>query len=77
VRPVNGPSPEYPAQGEPVTSVWRRVAQAMRRLVGVPDYETYLAHMRRHHPDATPLSTDAFARDALARRYDRPGSRCC
>ena len=49
----------------------------LRRIIGAPDYERYLAHLVAHHPDVTPLSREAFARDALARRYDRPGSRCC
>ena len=49
----------------------------LRRLIGAPDYESYLAHVAAHHPDVMPLSREAFARDALARRYDRPGSRCC
>jgi uncharacterized short protein YbdD (DUF466 family) len=54
-----------------------RLAAVLRRIVGVPDYDRYLAHMRRRHPGDAVLSPDAFARDALARRYDRPGSRCC
>jgi uncharacterized short protein YbdD (DUF466 family) len=49
----------------------------LRRIIGAPDYESYLVHVRRHHPQDTPLTREAFARDALARRYDRPGSRCC
>jgi uncharacterized short protein YbdD (DUF466 family) len=53
------------------------VGARLRRIIGAPDYETYRAHLAARHPDATPLSREAFARDALARRYDRPGSRCC
>jgi uncharacterized short protein YbdD (DUF466 family) len=49
----------------------------VRRVIGAPDYELYLSHLRRRHPEVTPLTREAFARDALARRYDRPGSRCC
>jgi uncharacterized short protein YbdD (DUF466 family) len=49
----------------------------VRRIIGAPDYERYLAHVARRHPGTTPLDREAFARDALARRYDRPGSRCC
>jgi uncharacterized short protein YbdD (DUF466 family) len=55
----------------------RRLAVVIRRIIGAPDYDRYLAHVTQRHPDATPLSPDEFARDALARRYDRPGSRCC
>jgi uncharacterized short protein YbdD (DUF466 family) len=54
-----------------------RLASALRRVLGAPDYEGYLAHMRARHPGREPLSREEFARDALARRYDRPGSRCC
>jgi uncharacterized short protein YbdD (DUF466 family) len=54
-----------------------RIARLIERIVGAPDHEGYLAHMRIHHPERIPLSREAFARDALARRYDRPGSRCC
>jgi uncharacterized short protein YbdD (DUF466 family) len=52
-------------------------ARVVRRIIGVPDHELYLAHMRAHHPECVPLSREAFARDALSRRYERPGSRCC
>ena len=49
----------------------------LRRIIGAPDYERYCAHLAARHPEVTPLSREAFARDALARRYHRPGSRCC
>jgi uncharacterized short protein YbdD (DUF466 family) len=54
-----------------------RAGVVLRRIIGAPDYERYLAHVSRRHPDTTPLSREEFARDTLARRYDRPGSRCC
>ena len=54
-----------------------RVATVVRRVIGVPDYERYLAHMHAAHPGSPTLDADAFGRDALSRRYDRPGSRCC
>jgi uncharacterized short protein YbdD (DUF466 family) len=55
----------------------RQAAVVVRRIIGAPDYDRYLAHVTRRHPGATPLTRAEFARDALARRYDRPGSRCC
>jgi uncharacterized short protein YbdD (DUF466 family) len=54
-----------------------RLCAGLRRLIGAPDYEQYLVHVRRCHPDLTPMSPEDFLRDAFARRYDRPGSRCC
>ena len=55
----------------------RRGARVVRAILGVPDYERYLAHVRAHHPDAVPLSREEFVRHRLAERYERPGSRCC
>lgn len=54
-----------------------RVAAVLRRVLGVPDYQAYLAHMQARHPGVPLLDEATFARDALSRRYDRPGSRCC
>lgn len=57
---------------------WLRLAARAARLVaGAPDYERYLAHVRRRHPQAVPLTRDAYARDRERARYDRPGARCC
>ncbi|MDQ2664913.1 MAG: YbdD/YjiX family protein [Gemmatimonadota bacterium] len=53
------------------------VARGVRRIIGVPDYDEYLAHVRACHPDDEPVTRDAFAREALDHRYLRPGSRCC
>jgi uncharacterized short protein YbdD (DUF466 family) len=50
---------------------------AIRRMLGVPDYERYLTHQRTCHPNEPVLSRDAFMRERLAARYERPGSRCC
>lgn len=55
----------------------RRAADIVRRIVGVPDYERYVAHMRAHHPERTPLTRDAFIRDRQTDRYSKPGARCC
>jgi uncharacterized short protein YbdD (DUF466 family) len=55
----------------------RRAADIVRRVIGVPDYERYLAHVRECHPGAEPMSRDEFARERLKSRYERPGSRCC
>jgi uncharacterized short protein YbdD (DUF466 family) len=55
----------------------RRVAVVIRRVIGVPDYEAYLAHCRLRHPDVTPLAREAFTREQLRARYEKPGARCC
>ncbi len=55
----------------------RAIGEATRRIIGAPDYERYLAHMRQHHPAARPLTRDEFARQCLEDKYSKPGSRCC
>jgi uncharacterized short protein YbdD (DUF466 family) len=56
----------------------RRLAQAARLAVGVPDYETYVAHVRAHHPGATPMTRAQFVRERQAARYEGKGpARCC
>jgi uncharacterized short protein YbdD (DUF466 family) len=54
-----------------------RIAEVVRRIIGAPDYERYLAHQQRCHRGEAPLTREAFARDALMRRYNQPGNRCC
>jgi uncharacterized short protein YbdD (DUF466 family) len=55
----------------------REAASVLRRVVGAPDYERYLAHARSAHPDCAPLSREEFVRSRLEDRYSRPGARCC
>ncbi len=58
-------------------SILARAAHVMRRVIGAPDYDRYLAHVRECHPDQKPLSKAEFERERLEARYSRPGSRCC
>lgn len=48
-----------------------------RAVLGVPDYERYLAHVRAIHLHRTPLTREEFVRERLNDRYSRPGTRCC
>ncbi|WP_263140451.1 YbdD/YjiX family protein [Pseudomonas sp. RIT-PI-AD] len=56
------------------------LGQAARMLVGMPDYDTYVEHMRKTHPEQTPMSYEAFFRERQDARYGggkgRP-IRCC
>ena len=56
---------------------FRQVSAVMRRIIGVPDYDAYLAHMHRHFPDCTPMDVRTFERERMADKYTQPGSRCC
>lgn len=53
------------------------VARALHRILGAPDYETYLAHHARCQASAPPLSREEFVRHRLDARYSRPDARCC
>lgn len=54
-----------------------RVAAAVRAVLGAPDYDAYVVHLREHHPGACPLTRAEFVDARLRARYERPGSRCC
>jgi uncharacterized short protein YbdD (DUF466 family) len=61
-----------------VSKVGRYLGQAMRLMVGLPDYETYVAHMRDTHPDQEAMSYEAFFRERQEARYGgKSGGRCC
>jgi uncharacterized short protein YbdD (DUF466 family) len=64
----------------PVSRFFRRLAdlaRALRRIIGAPDYEAYVAHLRARHPDTEPLTCDQFYRVHFEDRYNRPGAKCC
>lgn len=56
---------------------WQLLVQTARLIVGVPDYDRYLAHVRRTHPDTVPMSREDFFANRLQARYGRGASRCC
>lgn len=66
-----------PSLSQRIRAALQRTAVIVRRIIGVPDYETYLEHMRQHYPDCTPLDPTTFERERMADRYIRGGTRCC
>jgi uncharacterized short protein YbdD (DUF466 family) len=54
-----------------------RAACVLRRIIGVPDYDRYVAHVVAHHPEAKPMSHDEFVKQRMIDKYSRPGGRCC
>jgi len=55
----------------------RDAARTVRRIIGAPDYDAYLVHHHRCHPDRPVLTEQEFIQQRLDDRYSRPGSRCC
>lgn len=62
-----------------ITQTLRQLSQSMRLMVGVPEYSTYVAHMRNAHPDLPVMSHEEFFRERQEARYGGKGrlNRCC
>lgn len=56
---------------------WRHAVQVARLIIGVPDYDTYVEHLRRFHPERTPMNYEAFFVERQSARYRGGGGRCC
>jgi uncharacterized short protein YbdD (DUF466 family) len=67
--------------GRPLADRLRAHVRVLRegwlQMVGIPDYERYLAHRAAHHPQEDVLSRRAFFAQAIDRKYGRSGPRCC
>lgn len=59
----------------------KRLREGARLMIGVPDYDTYVAHMREAHPDRPAMTYAEFFRERQAARYGEGtstrGFRCC
>jgi uncharacterized short protein YbdD (DUF466 family) len=56
---------------------WRRAIQMGRLIIGVPDYDTYVEHLRRFHPERKPMTYEEFFVERQNARYKGGGGRCC
>jgi uncharacterized short protein YbdD (DUF466 family) len=54
-----------------------QIARSMRAIIGVPDYERYVAHMKQNHPDCDVVPVEQFLKERMENRYSKPGTRCC
>ena len=54
-----------------------RAARTLRFVIGAPDYEAYVEHLRARHPGEKAMSRAEFADRRLNDRYSRAGARCC
>ena len=59
------------------TRLWRTGSQTARLAIGIPDYDNYVDHIRRHHPGREPMDRDAFFHERMLARYGKGRSRCC
>ncbi len=58
-------------------AAWTWAVRTARLMVGVPDYDVYIAHMGRMHPNIVPMDPAAFFTERLQARYGKGSSRCC
>lgn len=63
-----------------LTGLGRLLGRTAYLMVGVPDYDVYVAHMRSRHPERPVMSYSEFFRERQEARYGggkgRP-VRCC
>jgi len=62
-----------------ISQTLRQLSQSMRLMVGVPEYSTYVNHMKQAHPDRPIMSRPEFFRERQEARYGSKGrlNRCC
>ena len=60
-----------------IAMFFSRTASFVRAVLGVPDYERYLTHMRTAHPGDRVMSETEYKVTRMNDRYNRTGSRCC
>ncbi|HJV28114.1 MAG TPA: YbdD/YjiX family protein [Aromatoleum sp.] len=60
-----------------LSKLGKYLGQAARLMVGLPDYDTYVAHMKVTHPDRPVMSYEEFFRERQEARYGGGSGRCC
>lgn len=60
-----------------IARFWHPLVRTARLAIGLPDYAQYVEHMRRRHPDRTPMDETTFFRERMEARYGKGRSRCC
>ncbi|NQE48480.1 YbdD/YjiX family protein [Herbaspirillum rubrisubalbicans] len=59
---------------------WRRqVGRTLNLMVGMPEYDTYVVHMKQAHPELPVMTYEEFFRERQEARYGGKGrvGRCC
>lgn len=61
---------------------WRKaltlVVEYLNAIAGVPNYQQYVVHMKKHHPKEKILTEKQFHRQAIDERYNGGKiRRCC
>jgi uncharacterized short protein YbdD (DUF466 family) len=62
------------------SAFFRCLCDGARLMVGQPNYDTYVAHVRATHPELEPMTRAEFFRNREAARFGGGGTggfRCC
>ncbi len=69
---------ETQAEPENLISLWfGRVADTARLMCGVPDYDTYVAHVKKTHPDQEAMTYEAFFENRMNAKFNGGGMKAC
>ncbi|MBA4143764.1 MAG: YbdD/YjiX family protein [Nitrosospira sp.] len=60
-----------------IAHLMRHLTQSARLMVGVPEYSTYVDHMKNSHPDKRVMSYQQFFRERQEARYGGKVGKCC
>jgi len=58
-------------------NLWRQAVRTARLTIGVADYDTYVRHLRTHHPERTVPSYEQFFEQCQQARYRGGSTRGC
>jgi uncharacterized short protein YbdD (DUF466 family) len=53
------------------------LGETARLMVGQPDYDVYVQHIRLKHPDQTPMTYEEFFRNREDARFGGATGKCC
>ena len=56
---------------------WRQAVRTARLAIGVADYDTYVRHLRTHHPEREVPTYEQFFTQCQEARYKNGGNRGC
>jgi len=63
-----------------LSKIGKYLGQAAKMMVGLPDYDTYVAHVQATHPDQVAMTYEEFFRERQEARYGGGNGRfggCC
>ncbi|HEY8105151.1 MAG TPA: YbdD/YjiX family protein [Gemmatimonadales bacterium] len=69
--------PASPGGGARAGNTLRSALTALRRVLGMPDYRAYVAHLHAAHPERPVPTERAFYDEYVRARYADGPTRCC